>query len=468
MEVASQLCWEDSMKELQDRGILLPCRKISPLQPPLRMEEYEMMERDRGKCEHIDMTCVSHTWNSAALYACFLPGFIFFVDFLYWTAITKAIQDIYLQKSSTRQGRHQDVTQLTCLVFGAGLGRLVQYCIDAVQQSVQSSGTEECSFHHCNQQTITCDVHAVDANPLAIDCLRNQFELQDHPHGIKVIVHPSFTLFPGMQREDLPADLCNIHRECDLVVSELLGCFGCDEFLPELTSTLSRLFLINSGGVCIPKDWTTYIAPIQSACLHDALAGKPTSTYTVGLPQDCIFMCEPQSLWKGSCKYYQSPCNIEGIGFEFSPFMLNECQNTEVLKIQPHPPLSQFMVHGLIGYFTSCLYDNITIDTRHTGCRNSYHWEGFYMPLSRPMVLPVSQTDGVSFKLLANVQRTCSISRSALTDRLWSPQAGLNKQALMSLNYSWNLKLFIQHTDCDEMKLNQHQSEIGNKISISC
>lgn len=50
MDVAKRLCSEDSEKELEERGTLLPCHKISPLQPPLRMEEYEMMERDRGKC----------------------------------------------------------------------------------------------------------------------------------------------------------------------------------------------------------------------------------------------------------------------------------------------------------------------------------------------------------------------------------------------------------------------------------
>ena len=50
MKTAHELCQEDSMLELKNRGPLPACRKMSPLSPPLRMDEYHMMERDRGKC----------------------------------------------------------------------------------------------------------------------------------------------------------------------------------------------------------------------------------------------------------------------------------------------------------------------------------------------------------------------------------------------------------------------------------
>ena len=49
-DAATKLCTEDYLIELKERGILLPSRKISPVFPHLRMEEYDMMERDRGKC----------------------------------------------------------------------------------------------------------------------------------------------------------------------------------------------------------------------------------------------------------------------------------------------------------------------------------------------------------------------------------------------------------------------------------
>lgn len=45
-------------------------------------------------------------------------------------------------------------------------------------------------------------------------------------------------------------------------------------------------------------------------------------------------------------------------------------------------------IHGFIGYFTSVLYKDIIIDTRHTsGHRNSFHWECYFVPLSTPVLV---------------------------------------------------------------------------------
>jgi hypothetical protein len=51
MAAAASLCVEDAVAEEEKYGLLMPCRKISPLSPPLKLEEYSMLERDRGKCE---------------------------------------------------------------------------------------------------------------------------------------------------------------------------------------------------------------------------------------------------------------------------------------------------------------------------------------------------------------------------------------------------------------------------------
>ena len=63
----------------------------------------------------------------------------------------------------------------------------------------------------------------------------------------------------------LPVELQAIHSSFDLVVSELLGCLGDDEFLPELTHAIFHLFL-TLDGIVIPDHWTIYCSPIQS---HD-------------------------------------------------------------------------------------------------------------------------------------------------------------------------------------------------------
>lgn len=51
MEAAKFLCEKDAKTEQNCFGELLPCRKISPLEPFIKLEEYFMLERDTGKCK---------------------------------------------------------------------------------------------------------------------------------------------------------------------------------------------------------------------------------------------------------------------------------------------------------------------------------------------------------------------------------------------------------------------------------
>ena len=50
LKASAQLCRRDSEAEEKRYGRMPPCRKMSPLSPPLRLDEYFMMERDKGKC----------------------------------------------------------------------------------------------------------------------------------------------------------------------------------------------------------------------------------------------------------------------------------------------------------------------------------------------------------------------------------------------------------------------------------
>ena len=497
MKTAYELCQEDSRLELKKRGVLPPCRKISPLSPPLSMDEYHMMERDKGKClvnyNAVLITCsinyMQHTSHTSTDKTITLPHnfrsfrflathyFYYTIDLLYWTAISKAIGDIISNKIQQKLSVPAQPLQpagakamqfngiITCLVFGAGLGRLVQFCIDAM-----SDGSADC--HHL----FKADVHAVDANPLAVDCLKNYFSDYASSEGlIKVTVHPNYVLFPGLQKEDLPCNLRSIYRNCDLIVSELLGCFGCDEFLPELTSTLCNLFLKTNAGICIPNSWQSYIAPIQSYSLYNSLlSDMASSTYTVGIPSDCIFMSEPKILWKGSCRDYQTPCNLDGVKFSYSPFMVKESH--EITKLKSHVKNTTnnnnnttndpFVIHGIIGYFTSCLYDDIYIDTRHCSERNSYHWECFYMPIKQPLSLALHASivldDACIISVL--VKRACGIVVS--DNGIWSSSNGTKRGTCLSLNYSWKIELL--HVDSKEsFKLLDNRLETGNMIYLT-
>jgi len=57
VKASVRLCQRDARTEEERYGRMPPCRKMAPLSPPLRLDEYFMMERDEGKCT---LTCVHH------------------------------------------------------------------------------------------------------------------------------------------------------------------------------------------------------------------------------------------------------------------------------------------------------------------------------------------------------------------------------------------------------------------------
>jgi hypothetical protein len=74
------------------------------------------------------------------------------------------------------------------------------------------------------------------------------------------------------QGEAAPVEAAPFVGRCHIAVAELLGSFGCNEFLPELMSTMASTFLIPSDpgdsnkarkSVLIPRDWTTWVTPIH-------------------------------------------------------------------------------------------------------------------------------------------------------------------------------------------------------------
>lgn len=52
VENVTEECWAGFRRELDTMGVLLPCHKLDPIEPPLRIDEYEMMQRDKTKCEN--------------------------------------------------------------------------------------------------------------------------------------------------------------------------------------------------------------------------------------------------------------------------------------------------------------------------------------------------------------------------------------------------------------------------------
>lgn len=305
-------------------------------------------------------------------------------------------------------------------MLGAGLGRLVTYCLDAA-----------------NQCGVNVTVHVVDANPVAVEFLKKSFESsRDH-----VIIHNPVTIYPLMGVAQLPAELQAIHRSCDLVVSELLGCLGDDEFLPELTHAIRRLFLTDDG-IVIPDHWTVYCAPIQSHDTYNYLTMTSSShdpqlqaTYTMSLPEDCIFLTELLPVHNNNCHCKAITEYKSRATSSVTPFMVwqhhcsrNKQPADQVAACKRRKPDDDqtSVIHGLIGYFVASLYKHmVSLDTRHSSHqRNAFHWECFYMPLRTPLLVAVG--DQLEFE----VSRQC---RETLNE-------GGNKKQL-ELNYYWSVSV---------------------------
>ena len=100
-------------------------------------------------------------------------------------------------------------------------------------------------------------VEAVDANPEAITFLRNMFRDES-----EVTVHESAVIgAEKLQSSDQdtgapelqPPSLANLQAKCDIIVSEVFGSFGDNEFLPEITAEAS--YFASSRAIFIPSSW---------------------------------------------------------------------------------------------------------------------------------------------------------------------------------------------------------------------
>ena len=88
MRDAHKMCLKNYEDQKKQKGLLRPTKNDNPLYPPWILEEYEEMEKDRGKY------------------------------YLYFVAIEKALE--YLFKKIDED--------IDMMVVGAGGGRLVDYC----------------------------------------------------------------------------------------------------------------------------------------------------------------------------------------------------------------------------------------------------------------------------------------------------------------------------------------------------
>lgn len=200
---------------------------------------------------------------------------------------------------------------------------------------------------------------ALEKNPNAVNTL---FNLRDsHPdwEGVTVI----------------NTDIRNWQptEKADVIVSELLGSFGDNELSPECLYGAQHI--LKEGGISIPADYTSYIAPLSSVKLYNEVSAfnnsKNFETAYVVKFHAVNVLTEAQ------------PC------FTFVHPNYSEDRDCTRSKRMTFKIDHSALIHGFAGFFESKLYDNVTLSIHPpTFTPSMFSWFPLFFPLRSPVYVP--------------------------------------------------------------------------------
>ncbi|RKP16056.1 Skb1 methyltransferase, partial [Rozella allomycis CSF55] len=263
----------------------------------------------------------------------------------YEKAITKALNDWKL-KNANKTAR--------IYVLGAGRGPLVNRAISASKTS-----------------NVDVEIVALDKNPNAVVKLLTMKENEWKNENVSV--------YEG--------DMRNFsHSKCDFLVSELLGSFGDNELSPECLDGCSQL--MSSESVSIPANSVSYISLVSSVILFKnacALSFGSKGEHPLEIPyvvryRNAVTLCKPRPV------------------FSFIHPNVNNNDHSRYAKIEMKNEKHYNVVcHGFTGYFSSLLYDTISVSTvPGDETTNMYSWFPMYFPTKEPFMLSPQSTCYVS------------------------------------------------------------------------
>ena len=311
---------------------------LQPLQDNLESQTYETFERDDTKYVY------------------------------YQEAIRRALLD--------RVPPHQAATVVTVvLVVGAGRGPLVS----AARKAAAAAGRR-------------LRVYAVEKNPNAI--------VHIHARAIKegwnnhanvdeddvIIVHADM-------RDWIAPELA------DIMVSELLGSFGDNELSPECLYGAQR-FLKPGAGISIPESYTSFVQPITSHKVWNAVAAYndlahfetpfvvKLHRYTALAPPQPVFtFTHPIDLSSSSSSSSSARTGVQEQEGETKNarqavlrFTIGDARGNST-----NSNAEQWCCHGLAGYFDTVLYKDVKLSIHpvtHTPAMSS--WFPIFFPVRRP------------------------------------------------------------------------------------
>lgn len=300
---------------------------------------------------------------------------------------------------------------VTIVVAGAGRGPLVTSALEAIKEIADLPST------------VTFRVYAIEKNPSAVMYLRSLVKF-DASWKAVTVVHSDMR---NLTRAHL------LDQQADILVSELLGSFGDNELAPECLNDLYATGTCKDTTVCIPADFTSFIAPVSSLRLHSearaqAYYPKSASDGVDSAPMGTLQVLETPYVVRShaACQTHkEQPCwrfahpstteslermsHVEflpdvtfgaGCGSGYGPVDKAVANMTQTSGKTDSGPL---FIHGFMGTFTATLYkssrDNsmVTLSTRPGDFSvGMFSWFPLFFPLKEPLCVPGGATLSLS------------------------------------------------------------------------
>lgn len=205
----------------------------------------------------------------------------------------------------------------------------------------------------------------------------------------------------------------NYHQPFDMIISELIGSFGCNELMPECIDSVSSSDLCHENCIFIPQRLNSYISPVYSPHLWK-LASKMSvdKLYVPMIPEMEYLTDEPELIWSFTSKVINRGKSSNQI-YHLSSNKQNSRQSRVAIS-----PQRKGLIHGLAGFFSSVLYADIEVDNlpKQPGVMDCVSWLPAYLPLETPL------------NLLEDQEISIFIRRVCLNQSVW---------------YEWSIECFL-------------------------
>ncbi|OWB59299.1 hypothetical protein B5S31_g42 [[Candida] boidinii] len=186
-----------------------------------------------------------------------------------------------------------------------------------------------------------------------------------------------------------------------LIISELLGSFGCNELSPECIDSTTK-FTDFKNCIFIPQSYSSYIAPVISPKLYKKISSfndfsKFHNMYIPIYDQFEILSSEAKKVWQfnhNSEIYQDFRSKISN-----RPAGNLNFRNKRISKINLTCK-NKGTIHGLIGYFESTLYLDIKISNSpiNPNPNSLISWLPIFLPIEQPINVVNNQEISILLK----------------------------------------------------------------------